>query len=151
VQLADAWHVGLQPGLLQQQPVAGVRGVDCDGAIRDRVCDRYGGAVLLAPTGDRAVIREDELSRAAAARAGAGIQIGIRPGTIGGYAILAVLCLVYLIPLLFVLFVSLMSSRQFALNAASFPNPIMWSNYPEAWVKGAFNTYFVNTLIYTSA
>jgi raffinose/stachyose/melibiose transport system permease protein len=97
------------------------------------------------------VIREDELSRAAAARAGAVIQIGIRPGTIGGYAILAVLCLVYLIPLLFVLFVSLMSSRQFALNAASFPNPVMWSNYPEAWVKGAFNTYFVNTLIYTSA
>ena len=22
----------------------------------------------------------------------------------------------------------------------------MWSNYPDAWVKGTFNTYFVNTL-----
>ena len=65
--------------------------------------------------------------------------------------ILALLALIYLIPLLFVLFVSLMSSRQFALNAASIPDPIMWSNYPDAWVKGSFNTYFVNSLIYTFA
>ena len=49
------------------------------------------------------------------------------------------------------LFVSLMSSRQFALNAASFPDPVLWSNYPDAWVKGSFGTYFVNSLIYTVA
>jgi raffinose/stachyose/melibiose transport system permease protein len=42
-----------------------------------------------------------------------------------------------------------MSSRQFALNAASLPNPLMWSNYSTAWVKGTFNTYFLNSLIYT--
>lgn len=95
------------------------------------------------------MIREDRLGRAAAERPAAGFQIGMRPGTIGGYVILALLALIYLIPLLFVLSVSLMSSRQFALNAASFPDPIMWSNYPEAWVKGAFNTYFANTLLYT--
>ncbi len=70
---------------------------------------------------------------------------------IGGYVILALLALIYLIPLGFVLFVSLMSSRQFALSAASFPDPIMWSNYPTAWVKGAFNTYFLNSLVYTFA
>ena len=97
------------------------------------------------------MIRQDELRQTAAARSALGIQIGLRPGTVGGYAILGLLSLVYLIPLVFVLFVSLMSSRQFALNAASFPSPIMWSNYPDAWVKGAFNTYFVNTLIYTFA
>src|SRR5207237_8185891 len=27
--------------------------------------------------------------------------------------------------------------------------PIMWSNYPEAWIKGSFSTYFLNTLLYT--
>jgi raffinose/stachyose/melibiose transport system permease protein len=99
------------------------------------------------------VIRQDELNqdRAAVAPVAARIQFGIRPGTVGGYVILALLSLMYLIPLLFVLFVSLMSSRQFALNAASFPNPIMWSNYPEAWIKGAFSTYFLNTLVYTFA
>ena len=57
-------------------------------------------------------------------------------GMIGGYVIMVLLALIYLIPLMFVLFVSLMSSRQFALNAASFPDPIMWSNYPDAWVHG---------------
>ena len=78
------------------------------------------------------------------------IHIRIRPVVISDYAILTLLTLIYLIPLVFVLFVSLMSSRQFALNAASFPNPIMWTNYPTAWVKGTFNTYFINSLIYTS-
>src|SRR5262249_6563188 len=66
-------------------------------------------------------------------------------------AFLALLALIFLVPLGFVLGVSLMASRQFDLNAASFPDPIMWSNYPTAWVKGTFNTYFVNSLIYTSA
>jgi ABC-type glycerol-3-phosphate transport system permease component len=97
------------------------------------------------------VIRQHAVDLAVPERRVARILIWIRPATIGGYAILALLALIYLIPLGFVLFVSLMSSRQFALNAASFPNPIMWSNYPDAWVKGAFNTYFVNTLIYTFA
>ncbi len=94
------------------------------------------------------MIRQEELRPVAAARA-AGLHVGIRPGTIGGYVILALLALIYLIPLSFVVFVSLMSSRQFVLNAASFPDPIMWSNYPVAWVKGNFSIYFVNSLIYT--
>ena len=66
------------------------------------------------------MIREDELSqgRITVVRPAAGVQIGIRPGTIGGYVILGLLALIYLIPLLFVLFVSLMSSRQFSLGAA---------------------------------
>ena len=78
-------------------------------------------------------------------------RIGISPATLGGYALLALLGLIYLIPLLFVLSVSLMSTRQFAINAASFPDPIQWANYPTAWVKGTFNTYFINSLIYTTA
>ncbi len=95
------------------------------------------------------MIREDDLGRVAGERVVPATHIGLRPAAIAGYTVLGVLTLVYLIPLLFVLFVSLMSSRQFALNAGSFPNPIMWSNYPDAWVKGAFNTYFLNTLLYT--
>lgn len=95
------------------------------------------------------MIRQDALDRVAAERHATSIRIGARPVPIGGYVILALLALIYLIPLCFVLFVSLMSSRQFALNAASFPSPILWSNYPDAWVKGAFNTYFINSLVYT--
>jgi raffinose/stachyose/melibiose transport system permease protein len=82
-------------------------------------------------------------------RRATGIQIRFRPATIAGYALLVLLGLIYLIPLGFVLCVSLMSTRQFATNAASLPDPIMWSNYATAWVKGTFNVYFVNSLIYT--
>ena len=80
----------------------------------------------------------------------ASIRLRLRPTALGPYAILALLVLIYLIPLVFVLCVSLMSSRQFALNAASIPNPVMWSNYPTAWIKGTFDVYFINSLIYTS-
>lgn len=95
------------------------------------------------------MIREAGLSQTAVKRHASGIRIRVRPCSVGGYAILGLLALIYLIPLLFVLFVSLMSSRQFAINSASFPDPIMWSNYPQAWIKGTFNLYFVNSLIYT--
>jgi hypothetical protein len=59
-------------------------------------------AVLLAATRGRAVIRENELGRVADERPVTGVHIGIRPGTIGGYVILGLLSLIYLIPLLFV-------------------------------------------------
>jgi len=95
------------------------------------------------------VIREDELRPIAAERVVTGAHIGVRSTTVLGYIVLGLLTVIYLIPLLFVLFVSLMSSRQFALNAGSIPDPIQWTNYPDAWVKGAFSTYFVNTLVYT--
>jgi raffinose/stachyose/melibiose transport system permease protein len=97
------------------------------------------------------VIRQGAIDQPVAERRAADMQIGMRSGAIGGYVILALLSLIYLIPLFFVLQVSLMSSRQFALNAASIPDPILWSNYPTAWVKGAFSTYFMNTLFYTFA
>lgn len=97
------------------------------------------------------MIRQDEIRPAVAARPATGALVRIKPGAIGGYVILALLALLYLVPLCFVLFVSLMSSRQFALNAASFPDPILWSNYPDAWVKGSFGIYLVNSLTYTVA
>jgi raffinose/stachyose/melibiose transport system permease protein len=95
------------------------------------------------------VIRDQAIRPAAADRPAARLGLRIRRGPLGGYVILGLLALIYLIPLLFVLQVSLMSQRQFALNAASFPSPIVWSNYPDAWVKGAFAGYYLNTLIYT--
>ena len=97
------------------------------------------------------MIRQDEIRPAVAARPATSAMVRIKPGAIGGYVILALLALLYLVPLCFVLFVSLMSSRQFALNAASFPDPILWSNYPDAWIKGSFGIYLVNSLTYTVA
>ena len=95
------------------------------------------------------MIRPGAIDQPVAEHRATGTRVRLRPGAVGGYVILGLLSLIYLIPLMFVLFVSLMSSRQFALNAASIPDPTMWTNYPTAWVRGAFSTYFINTLIYT--
>jgi raffinose/stachyose/melibiose transport system permease protein len=97
------------------------------------------------------VIRQGAVELAVAGRRATGVRFRLRPAAVAGYAILVLLGLVYLIPLLFVLSVSLMSTRQFAISAASIPNPVLWSNYPTAWVKGTFNIYFINSLIYTFA
>ena len=97
------------------------------------------------------MIRQENARPVAIERPAARPHVGIRPAAVAGYGALALLTLLYLIPICFVAFVSLMSNRQFALNAASFPDPILWSNYPQAWVKGNFNIYFVNSLIYTTA
>jgi len=97
------------------------------------------------------VIRQEEVSHIAVARPAAGARIRVTPAKIAGYAVLTLLALLYLIPLAFVFFVSLMSSRQFVTDVASLPNPVLWSNYPDAFAKGQFNLYFVNSLIYTSS
>jgi ABC-type glycerol-3-phosphate transport system permease component len=97
------------------------------------------------------VIRQSTVELSLPRRRTTGVRFRLRPAVVGGYAILVLLGLIYLIPLLFVLSVSLMSSRQFAINAASIPDPIMWSNYTTAWVKGTFSIYFVNSVIYTFA
>jgi raffinose/stachyose/melibiose transport system permease protein len=94
------------------------------------------------------VIGQQELSRAAA-RPTPAVHARLKTGTIAGYAVLVLLALLYLVPLMFVFFVSLMSSRQFSVNVASVPSPVMWSNYPSAWAQGGFSGYFLNTLIYT--
>ena len=95
------------------------------------------------------MIQQQPIAQVAVARPAAATRKTVSLAAICGYAILGLLALIYLIPLLFVFFVSLMSSRQFALNIASVPDPIMWSNYPTAWTKGAFQGYFWNTLVYT--
>jgi raffinose/stachyose/melibiose transport system permease protein len=95
------------------------------------------------------VIQQQEIAQVAVARPAAATRKAVSPAAIAGYAVLGLLSLIYLIPLIFVFFVSLMSSRQFATNIASIPDPIMWSNYPTAWTKGAFQGYFWNTLVYT--
>lgn len=97
------------------------------------------------------MIRQEAVDLAVPRRRATGVRLQLRSSTLVAYAILAILGLIYLIPLVFVLDVSLMSTRQFAINPASFPDPITWSNYPTAWIKGTFNIYFINSLIYTFA
>jgi raffinose/stachyose/melibiose transport system permease protein len=95
------------------------------------------------------VIQGDALGRAPARPALRTVPIRLRPGTSGGYVVMLLLALLYAIPMVFVLFVALESPRQFATNAASIPDPVMWSNVPNAWTRGEFRSYFLNTVTYT--
>jgi len=95
------------------------------------------------------VIQGDALGRAPARPALRTVPIKLRPGMSGGYVVMLLLALLYAIPMVFVLFVALESPRQFATNAASIPDPVMWSNVPNAWTRGEFSSYFVNTVTYT--
>jgi raffinose/stachyose/melibiose transport system permease protein len=93
---------------------------------------------------------EGNAARPTTRRSTSVISTGRRPAAVGGYAVMALLVLLYAIPLMFILFVSLESPRQFATNAAAIPDPVMWSNIPTAWTRGEFGSYFLNTLTYTA-
>jgi raffinose/stachyose/melibiose transport system permease protein len=91
----------------------------------------------------------EALSTSVAAPSALRLELRLRPGRAVGYAIMAVLFLIYGIPLMFVLFVAVESNSQFMTNAAALPSPVLWSNFPAAWVQGTFGSYFGNTLLYT--
>ncbi|MGH2460545.1 MAG: carbohydrate ABC transporter permease [Chloroflexota bacterium] len=95
------------------------------------------------------MIRQESVEKTAATRSTLRLELRFRPGAVGGYAILLFLLLLYAIPLVFVLFVAVESNNQFNTNAAAFPNPVLLSNFPDAWVQGTFGTYFGNTFLYT--
>ncbi|NMP23907.1 ABC transporter permease subunit [Sulfobacillus harzensis] len=68
----------------------------------------------------------------------------------GRWAIVAALCTAfYLLPLLYLVSVSLQGPRQFLVNPLSLPHPVVWANYVHAWVRADMGTYFTNSVVYT--
>jgi raffinose/stachyose/melibiose transport system permease protein len=56
---------------------------------------------------------------------------------------------IYLLPLLYLLMISLKSTHNFLTSPLSIPNHLEWSNFVSAWQQGSFSAYFVNSIIYT--
>ncbi|NUU63773.1 carbohydrate ABC transporter permease [Paenibacillus agri] len=65
------------------------------------------------------------------------------------YAVVAILLILYIIPLLFVFNVSFKSFTDYLLDPMGIVSNIQWSNYKDAWVQGNFSNYFLNSLLYT--
>ncbi|MFF2912300.1 carbohydrate ABC transporter permease [Paenibacillus sp. NPDC057934] len=65
------------------------------------------------------------------------------------YVVVAVLLVLYIIPLLFVFNVSFKSFTDYLLDPMGIVSNIQWSNYKDAWVQGNFSNYFLNSLLYT--
>ncbi|MFP4979011.1 carbohydrate ABC transporter permease [Paenibacillus sp. CN-4] len=65
------------------------------------------------------------------------------------YVTVAVLLVLYIVPLLFVFNVSFKSYTEYLLSPIDLVKDIQWANYKEAWVQGNFSNYFLNSLLYT--
>ncbi len=63
------------------------------------------------------------------------------------YVVLIFFAIIVLIPMLWVLFTSLKTTREIAMSPLGFPATPRWENYSEAWTVGRFSKYFLNSVI----
>src|SRR6478672_2994069 len=72
-------------------------------------------------------------------------------GGIGRYAILIVAMLVFLVPIIWIWFASLKTSKEIAQDPFGLPEDWHWENLKKAWTVGHFDRYMGNTAIYCAA
>ncbi len=70
--------------------------------------------------------------------------------SLGAFVFTLLFCSVfYLAPLVYLVMVALQSSRQFLTNPLTFPQPIVWQNFVNAWRDASMGIYYTNSIIYT--
>lgn len=68
-----------------------------------------------------------------------------------GFGVFAwVIAIIYISPLYFVISNALKGYEQVTIDPVSFPNPIIWKNFIEAWNGMGYIRAFVNTLVITA-
>ena len=67
------------------------------------------------------------------------------------HIVLGLLVIFAIGPMVVLGFNSLKSRAELGRNPLGWPRDVLWSNYPDAWVKGSFGIYLVNSLTYTVA
>jgi raffinose/stachyose/melibiose transport system permease protein len=77
------------------------------------------------------------------------IRVQVTVTKILTYSIILIFVMIYLFPLLYLLNVSLKTTLDFSDDPTSLTKTLQLSNYIDAWVKGNFTTYLVNTALYT--
>lgn len=70
---------------------------------------------------------------------------------IGGYICLAIILLVFLLPLLYLLNTALKSNDEFIADPVGLVTDPQWGNFASAWEQGSFATYILNSVLYTVA
>jgi len=76
---------------------------------------------------------------------------GPRPRQIGSYVFVAIVMLAFLFPLAFLMNTALKSNAEFAGNPVGLVHHPQWGNFAEAWQKGNFGSYILNSILYTVA
>ncbi len=73
---------------------------------------------------------------------------GRRANLAPNYLVLGLLCLFALAPIAILVFNSLKSNLEIGENSISFPQEIVWANYPSAWTQGKFAVTMTNSAIF---
>ena len=62
------------------------------------------------------------------------------------YIYLSLLAVVYLLPLVWMLFISLKNDKEIFTSPYGFPEKFMWENYTFAWTAGQLGTATLNSV-----
>lgn len=80
-----------------------------------------------------------------------GFRIDRLLGGFGKYAILILFLLIFLVPLIWVVFSAFKSAPELLKNPFGIPEVWRWENFAEAWQVGRVGSYLGNSVIYTVA
>ena len=73
-----------------------------------------------------------------------------RIGMILTYVVLILFAILAIAPLLWLALNSFKTSQDYQMNRLGLPKRWFWQNYVQAWQRGHFGIYIINSLIYTS-
>ena len=73
-----------------------------------------------------------------------------RVGMVVTYALLILFAILAIAPLLWLTLNSFKTSQDYQMNRLGLPKVWFWQNYPQAWTRGHFGIYIINSLIYTA-
>lgn len=76
--------------------------------------------------------------------------IGRKVSMVVTYTILIIFALLAILPILWLIMSSFKTSQEYQLDRLGFPKQFFWQNYRDAWVRGHFGTYIINSVIYTA-
>lgn len=72
-------------------------------------------------------------------------------GGVGKYAVLIIFLVIFLVPLIWVVFSAFKTSPELLKNPFGIPEVWRWENFAEAWEVGRVGRYLGNSVIYTAA
>ncbi len=70
-------------------------------------------------------------------------------GMVLTYAILILFAILAIAPLLWLAINSFKTSQDYQMNRLGLPKRFFWQNYTQAWQRGHFGIYIINSVIYT--
>lgn len=76
--------------------------------------------------------------------------IGRKVSMVVTYTILIIFALLAILPILWLVMSSFKTSQEYQLDRLGFPKQFFWQNYRDAWIRGHFGTYIINSVIYTA-